>query len=79
MGAPHPQHLAVDATLHPTAIEIFTARCEARAELVVACLMDFHDAVDGLQEAAVKSGLVAAIGQDAAQEIMARAFAGMRT
>jgi hypothetical protein len=72
-----PEHPA-DAALHPTAINIFRLRCEARAELYAACLMDFYEAVDGLQAAAVASGLVAEIGQDEVQRHMAEAFAGVR-
>jgi hypothetical protein len=72
-----PQHLA-DGTPQPTAIDIFKARCWARAELYAAAELDLHEAVDVLQEAAVKSGLVAEIGQDAAQTIMSDAFAEVR-
>jgi hypothetical protein len=57
------------------AVDIFRVRCEARAILVEACLFDLQDAVDGLQEAAVSSGLVDDIGQDAVQRMMADAFA----
>src|SRR5262245_15918232 len=56
-------------------IDIFRERCQARAILVDAAAIDFHTAVDGLQEAAVASGLVDEIGQDAVQKIMADAFA----
>jgi hypothetical protein len=59
----------------PTALDIFTARCEARAMLFAIGDYTLHDAVDALQAAAVESGLVGEIGQDAVQEIMARAFA----
>jgi hypothetical protein len=57
------------------AIDVFQLRCEARAALVEACLLDLHDAVDGLQEAAIATGLVDDIGQDAVQVMMADAFA----
>ena len=57
------------------AIEVFRERCEARAILVEACLFDLQDAVDGFQEAAVASGLVEEVGQDAVQKMMAEAFA----
>ena len=53
---------------------VFRERAEARAILVEACLYDFHDAIDGLQADAVRSGLVASIGQDRVQAIMAAAF-----
>jgi hypothetical protein len=58
----------------PLLIDAFKMRCEARAELVAACLMDFHEAVDGLQSAAVRYGLATETGQDAVQRIMAEAF-----
>jgi hypothetical protein len=57
------------------AIDVFHLRCWARAELVAAYLMDFHEAVDGLRAAAVRYGLIKEIGQDAVQAIMAAAFA----
>jgi len=47
--------------------DIFRERCEARAILVEACAMDLHSAVDGLQEAAWRTGLAKQIGQDAVQ------------
>jgi hypothetical protein len=40
--------------------------------------LDLHDAVDVLQEFAEQSGLVAAIGQDAVQAIMANEFRPIR-
>jgi hypothetical protein len=52
---------------------VFRLRCEARAILVAEGEMDLHDAVDGLQEAAVAYSLVET-DQDAVQEIMAEAF-----
>jgi hypothetical protein len=58
--------------------EIFTARCEARARLWANGDLDLHQAVDVLQAAAVTTGLVAAIGQDAAQKIMSKAFGRSR-
>jgi hypothetical protein len=57
------------------AVDVFRERAEARAILVEACELDLHSAVDGLQEAAVATGLVDEIGQDAVQAIMAKAFA----
>jgi hypothetical protein len=65
--------VAADVVL-PKLAEIFRERCEARAILVEACALDLHEAVDGLQQGAVDSGLVADIGQDAVQRIMANAF-----
>jgi hypothetical protein len=57
---------------------VFTARAEARALLVATGELDLIDAVDALQAAAVASGLVHEIGQDAVQAIMADAFAIVR-
>jgi hypothetical protein len=50
----------------------------ARAYLWAACEFDLHQAVDKLQHDAVASGLVAEIGQDAVQAIMAEAFGRVR-
>ena len=58
----------------PQSIVVFKVRCEARALLVATGDLDLHEAVDGLQAAAVASGLVAALGQDSVQAIMADAF-----
>ena len=60
------------------AIDVFRERCEARAILVEACVYDLQDAVDGLQAAAVATGLVADIGQDQVQRMMVDAFAIVR-
>jgi hypothetical protein len=59
---------------NPKTLEIFRERCEARALLWAGGAMPLHEAVDGLQDYAVASGLTAKIGQDAVQEIMACAF-----
>lgn len=56
-------------------MRIFEARCEARAVLAVNGLLDFHDAVDALQDGAQSSGLVDAVGVDVVQATMAAAFA----
>jgi hypothetical protein len=56
-------------------VEVFRARCEARAILYAACDLDLHAAVDVLQADAETSGLIAEIGQDAVQAIMAEVFA----
>jgi hypothetical protein len=57
---------------------IFIARAEALAILYAACEFDLHEAVDVLQHDAVATGLIAEIGQDAVQAIMAKAFRGVR-
>jgi hypothetical protein len=55
-------------------IEVFTARCEARAHLVAAGELELHEAVDGLQHAAERTGLLSALGQNRVQALMANAF-----
>jgi hypothetical protein len=55
-------------------VEIFMARCEARARLYAEGVFSIHEAVDELQAAAVASGLVNSIGQNAVQAMMADAF-----
>jgi hypothetical protein len=52
----------------------FRARCESRAILFGAGEIELCDAVDVLQAAAIASGLVEDIGQDAVQALMAQAF-----
>jgi hypothetical protein len=60
------------------ALDAFRLRAECRAILVGACLMDFHEAIDGLQAAAIRDGLVKEIGQDAVQAMIADAFTRVR-
>jgi hypothetical protein len=60
-------------------IEVFTARCEARAHLVAAGELELHEAVDGLQHAAERTGLLSALGQDAVQAMMADAFQAIQS
>ena len=72
MSAPQRKTQTVDPVL------AFKARCEARALLFATGDLDLHDAVDALQAAAVASGLVAEIGQDAVQAIIATAFEQVR-
>jgi hypothetical protein len=55
-------------------VEVFRARCDAKAHLYGAGEIDLHDAAGELQDAAMASGLVGAIGQDAVQAIMVDAF-----
>jgi hypothetical protein len=64
----------LSASLAP-AIEVFLARCDRRATLCCSCDLDLRTAVDELQEAAVSTGLVAELGQDAVQRMMVEAFA----
>ncbi len=55
-------------------LEAFEARADARAYLWSIGEYNLHEAVDQLQLDAEHTGLVAIIGQDAAQKILADAF-----
>jgi hypothetical protein len=66
-------------TVEPvTAVDIFRARCEARAMLYAAGALELHEAVDILQYFAVRTGLVDELGQDQVQRLMSDAFARWR-
>jgi hypothetical protein len=67
-----------NAQAHADPVEVFTARCEARALLFANGELPLHDAVDQLQNTAVGHGLIDLIGQDAVQAIMGAAFAVVR-
>jgi hypothetical protein len=54
------------------------ACCWARARLYSEGEIGLHDAVDELQEDAVRNGLVAALGQDRVQWMMSDAFGAVR-
>jgi hypothetical protein len=58
-------------------VAVFIARAEARALLFAAGEFDLHTAVDVLQADAERDGIVAAIGQDEVQRIIAEAFAAV--
>lgn len=60
------------------ALKVFELRCWARSYLWAAGEFDLHEAVDKLQDDAVRDGLVDAIGQDAVQSFMRDAFHRMR-
>jgi hypothetical protein len=66
--------LAREEIRHADPVEVFTARCQARALLFTTGELDLHRAVDVLQDAAERTGLVTLIGQDAVQAMMADAF-----
>jgi hypothetical protein len=55
-------------------LDIFTERAGARAFLWAEGEFDLAEAVDRLQQDAERDGLVACLGQDHVQEILARAF-----
>ena len=58
-------------------VAVFIARAEACALLYAAGEFDLHTAVDVLQADAERAGLVASIGQDEVQRIIAEAFAAV--
>lgn len=63
-------------TIDPLAV--FLARAEARALLWHTGEISLHDAVDELWAAAVRDGLVAKLGPDKVQQLLADAFAPQR-
>jgi hypothetical protein len=62
----------------PSALAVFIARADARALLCEACEFDLHEAIDPLQEAAERDGLVTVLGHDAVQEIISTAFGAVQ-
>ena len=72
-----PLTFAGEQILHaasPTVVKGFELRCWARGYLEKHGMMPLQEAVDGLQDLAVDTGLVDMLGQDAVQAIMANAF-----
>jgi hypothetical protein len=72
-----PLTFAGEQILHaasPTVVKGFELRCWARGYLEKYGMMPLQEAVDGLQDLAVDTGLVDMLGQDAVQAIMANAF-----
>jgi hypothetical protein len=63
-----PQEVCVDP------LDVFCERATARAYLWSIGEYDLAEAVDALQAAAVRCGLIDRIGQDAVQSILADAF-----
>jgi len=63
------------AAARPDPIAIFIARAQARAILWACGELDLHAAVDQLQADAERSGLIAELGQDGVQRLLADAFA----
>jgi hypothetical protein len=66
------------AARSPSPLEAFIARAEARALLWHTGALDLHTAVDELWDAAMRDGLVAKLGPDKVQELLANAFAPQR-
>jgi len=58
--------------------QVFEGRCWARATLYAADEFDVQQAVDALQAAAIATRLVADIGQDRCQQIIAEALLKVR-
>jgi hypothetical protein len=58
----------------PSPLAVFIARAEARALLWHCLEFNLHEAVDVLQHAAVRNGLIATLGQDRVQQILRDAF-----
>jgi hypothetical protein len=59
-------------------VAVFIARAEARAMLWAAAEITLHEALDELWAAAVRDGLVARLGVDEVQKLLATAFALQR-
>jgi hypothetical protein len=78
MNAPSTAQAPINAAASAPLVEIFQELCETKALLWANYQIELQDAVDQLQTWAVDRGLVAAVGQDAVQEIMAAPFALVR-
>jgi|SRR6516164_7900458 hypothetical protein len=76
--APNFSQATPEADIRADPVEVFGLRCNARARLYATGEIDLQTAVDELQESAELNGLVAAIGQDAVQAIMAAAFSAVQ-
>jgi hypothetical protein len=59
-------------------LELFAIRCINYSDEVAAGKLDFHDAVDVLQDSAIASGLADVVGMDVIQNVMGTAFANAR-
>jgi hypothetical protein len=66
--------LPPEPAARPTPLAVFTARAQARALLWRCLEFDLHEAVDVLQQAAERDGLIATLGQDRVQCILRDAF-----
>src|SRR5215510_5142987 len=71
--APNFSQATPEADIRADPVEVFRLRCNARARLYATGEIDLQTAVDELQDAAEANGLIARIGQDAVQAIMAAA------
>lgn len=71
-------HAIADAPRRADPLEVFEVRAAVRAYLITVGEDDFHQAVDDLQAAAERTGLISRYGQDLVQGILADAFAPFR-
>jgi hypothetical protein len=69
---------AIDHQSAKPSLDVFLARCEARAVLVAHGLHSLQGSVDTLQAAAEAQGLVARHGQDEIQRILSESFGRWR-
>ena len=68
----------IETAPRPSALAVLVARAEARALLWLAGELDLHDALNELWHAAERHGVVAELGQDEVQRLLADAFAPVR-
>jgi hypothetical protein len=68
----------VNGAARPDALAVFMARAEVRALLWQAGEFDLHEAVDELQVAAERDGLVTSLFQHAVQQIISKAFGAVQ-
>ena len=66
--------LVVDIDTRPAPIDVLCLRAWARARLVSEGMLGLQEAVDELQAAADRDGLVAELGQDPVQRLIAQEF-----
>jgi hypothetical protein len=78
MTVPLKHPVAAARAVRPDPLAVFIARAEARALLWHCLEIDLHAAVDKLWTAAVRDGLVAKLGTDQVQRLLADAFAPVR-
>jgi hypothetical protein len=69
---------SLDHDRRPDPLTVFELRAWARARLYAENLLELGEAVDVLQTAAARDGLIDQFGQEAIQQIMACAFGGTR-
>jgi hypothetical protein len=67
-------NITLKPAARPSTLEVFIARTEARALLWHCLEFNLHEAVDVLQHAAERDGLVTLLGQDRVQQILRDAF-----